>query len=73
MKTGKCPGCGNVPVFGIKLQAVEMQSSNGNTYNGVMYVCPNVKCQTILGAGIDPLALKADTVNEVVKKLRGKV
>ena len=72
IKTGKCPGCGQVPAFGIDVQAVDIRAGGGNKWLGVMYVCPNLKCRTILGVGIDPLALKTDTVNAVVKKLRGK-
>lgn len=70
MITGKCPGCGKVPGFGINVQSVDAKAG-GASWKGVLYVCPNIQCQTILGAGIDPLALKADTINGVVKKLRG--
>jgi hypothetical protein len=71
--TGKCPGCGNVPAFGVNLQAVDIRSSSRSQWHGVLYVCPNLQCQTILGVGIDPVALKTDTINGVVKKLRGHV
>lgn len=71
IKTGKCPGCGKVPLS-INIQGVDMHAPAG-TFNGVMYVCPTFQCGTILGVGIDPIALKADTINGVVKKLRGKV
>jgi hypothetical protein len=70
--TGKCPGCGNVPAFGVNLQTLDINGGFGGTkWNGVAYVCPNIQCQTILGVGIDPVALKTDTINGVVKRLRG--
>jgi hypothetical protein len=73
MVTGKCPGCGKVPTFGtINVQSVEVRGVTGDTWNGVIYVCPDLTCQTILGAGLDPLALKADTINGVVRELRKK-
>lgn len=71
MLTGKCPGCSQVPSFGVKLQGVDINGDNGRKFFGVAYVCPNIKCQTILGVGIDPVALKADTIAGVVKALRG--
>jgi hypothetical protein len=72
--TGKCPACGKVPAFGVNLQAVDIkQGIGGNSWHGVLYVCPNVQCQTILGVGLDPVALKTDTINGVVKALQGKV
>lgn len=70
--TGKCPKCGNVPSFGVNLQTVDVRGGAGVVWHGVMYVCPNPQCQTILGVGMDPVALKTDTVNAVVRKLRGK-
>lgn len=72
IKTGKCPGCGKVPAFGINLQGVDIKGPNGNDWNGVMYVCPNLSCQTILGVGIDPIALKSDTIAGVVAELRNQ-
>lgn len=73
IKTGKCPACGKVPAFGIKMQGVDIKGPDGRDWHGVMYVCPNLQCQTILGAGIDPVALKTDTIDGVVKMLRGKL
>lgn len=70
IKTGKCPKCGKVPWPNIIIQGIEMKAPGGNGFNGVMYVCPNGQCNNILGVGIDPVALKTDTVNEVVLKLK---
>ena len=71
MLTGKCPGCGNVPSFGVKLQGVDIKGPGTTVWNGVAYVCPNLQCQTILGVQMDPVALKTDTINGLLKKLRG--
>ena len=66
--TGKCPSCGQVP-FRINIQSVDMQTPDGTTYRGVSYVCPNAACQTILGASIDPVAIKSDILAKVQKLL----
>ena len=34
-----------------------------NRFRGLIYLCPG--CRTVLGAGIDPFALKADIVKEI--------
>lgn len=71
MKTGKCPKCEKVPAK-IALEGIEIGAPfAGTTYVGVSYLCPY--CRTILGVGIDPVALKTDTIDGVVKKLRGSV
>lgn len=71
--TGKCPACSKVPAFGVNMQGVDIKGTDGRSWNGVMYVCPNIQCQTILGVGLDPIALKTDTIAGVVKKLGGKL
>lgn len=67
MRSGKCPKCEQTP-FQINIQSVDMPAPNGDTYRGVMYVCPNINCQTILGVGIDPIAIKSD----ILAKIAGK-
>jgi len=67
--SGKCPGCGKIPQR-LNMQPIDAgQPFSGGAYHCVSYVCPNVQCQTILGVQMDPLALKADIVNAVAKKL----
>lgn len=73
IKTGKCPACGQVPAFGINMQGVDIKGTDTRSWHGVMYVCPNITCSTILGVGIDPVALKTDTIDGVVAKLRGEL
>lgn len=61
--TGKCPKCDAV------IQHVNLESPSilaglgGPSWVGVSYLCPN--CRTILGVGIDPVAIKADIVAEL--------
>lgn len=42
--------------------------SYGNSYRGVAYLCSS--CRAVLSVAIDPVALKADTVREVLAALR---
>lgn len=55
--SGKCPNI-----------EISQQQIGGRSWHGVSYVCPH--CATMLGVGIDPVALKRDTVTEVVKELK---
>ena len=70
MKTGKCPNCGKVP-FDIKVQAIELNGGfNRSSYPGVMYVCPNNECQTILGAGVDFVAQERGIVESLMARIK---
>ncbi len=65
--TGKCPSCKKVPAS-VNIQAMPVNQNFQAKWNGVSYVCPH--CQTILGVGIDPVALKTDTIDGVLAGLR---
>lgn len=65
--SGKCPGCGN-SVFQPKLSGCVIRASGTQKWNGVQYLCPS--CNTILGVGIDPVALKTDTIDGVIAALK---
>jgi len=67
LRTGKCPACGAV-VGHVDVQDMPVHLSGLPHLKGVSYLCPI--CHTILGVGVDPMALKQDTVNEIVKQLR---
>ncbi len=67
---GKCPKCNEV-VHRAKLDFIELgdplRALTGTTYRGYTILCQ--KCDTILGAGFDPLAIQADTVAQILKGL----
>jgi hypothetical protein len=65
--TGKCPAC-SATVNRLHLDTVDASAGfNQRTWHAVTYCCPY--CKVVLGAGIDPIALKTDTVNEILKAL----
>jgi phage FluMu protein Com len=67
MISGKCPKCDTV-VRNAHFDEVDVSRGvAGPTYRGYTILCP--KCKTILGAGFDPIALKADTVAEILRAL----
>jgi hypothetical protein len=61
----KCPKCDNlvatVTITGKK------GTHGGATYKCITFDCPS--CGTVLGASIDPFALRDEIANEVRKKL----
>lgn len=66
---GKRPKCENL------LGSVEISDVNVvagmNSWNGISFNCPF--CHSILSVDIDPVALKTDTVNAILKGLGRKV
>jgi hypothetical protein len=64
----QCPKCFSA-IDKVKIEGVTGRVIGGSAYNAITYSCPF--CFVILSVGIDPVALKTDTVNEVVKKLQG--
>jgi len=65
--SGKCPHCGKL-VTSLRGNALEA-TINVKSWKAVTYSCP--ACHSILSCQIDPVALKTDIINGVVKKLRG--
>jgi hypothetical protein len=67
--TGICPKC-KAPVTSLNGETVNISSPGGN-WVGATFSCPI--CSAVLGAGIDPVALKDAIVDELtagIKKLR---
>ena len=64
---GNCPKC-EKSLTSVTIEDVKVVVSLQHKWNGISYLCPY--CRTILSVGIDPIALKSDTVAEVVKALR---
>ena len=68
MTTGKCPKC-EKSLSSVTVQPVDVKLRFRGAYRGVYYLCPF--CHSILSVGLDPIALKADTV-AALKKALGK-
>jgi uncharacterized protein with PIN domain len=58
--SSKCPHCTR-PLINVRAEQINIVNSQGSTWLGVTYKCPS--CDAVLGVGIDPVALKTDTVN----------
>jgi uncharacterized protein with PIN domain len=66
---GVCPYC-KATVSKVMLEGITIEPNptfDGIPYNGVSYLCHS--CHSVLGVGIDPVALKNDTVAGVLKGL----
>ena len=66
MNTGKCPKCDKL-LTSVKIEDMKLTVNLTPAWNGVSYICP--MCRAILGVSIDPIALKADIVKDVLKGL----
>lgn len=65
---GKCLKCDHLLTH-VSIGEITVEAGLGmKSWNGVAYLCPF--CHTILSVAIDPIALKTDTVNEVLHGLR---
>jgi hypothetical protein len=67
MNTGKCPKCEKL-LTSVKIEPIDVQQGFQTAWHGVSLSCP--WCRAILSVSIDPIAIKTDIVNEVVKALR---
>jgi uncharacterized protein with PIN domain len=67
LHSGKCPKCERI-IGHAKTEAIELAVSSKEKYKGVSYSCPS--CHSVLGVGIDFLALKNDIVSSLVDRLR---
>jgi hypothetical protein len=65
--SGKCPKCEKT-VAAVSIEHIDVLQAFTKRWHGVSFLCTH--CQTVLGVGIDPVALKTDTVAEVVEQLR---
>jgi hypothetical protein len=63
---GKCPKC-DALVRQVNLQEITVNAGHGLSWIGVSYQCS--LCNTVLSVGIDPVALKTDTIKGVLKGL----
>jgi hypothetical protein len=61
----KCPHCNN-QLSSIKADTVSIKAK-GKAWKGIAYCCPS--CDATLSVTIDQIALKGDTVGEVLRGL----
>lgn len=62
----KCAKCDSL-LTGITISSTTLSGINMKRLNGLIYACPH--CGAAISAGIDPIALKADVVGELAKKM----
>jgi hypothetical protein len=62
----KCPKC-ELAIANIKGEKIKVEIGK-STWRGVSYVCPH--CDSVLGVQADPIALKADIVDELKKAIQ---
>ena len=70
INTGRCPKCERL-VGSVTIEEVDGKVGFESTWHCISLCCAS--CHTVLGVQIDPVALKTDTINGVVKELRGHV
>ena len=69
MNTGKCPKCDRL-LTSVQVENINVTESGRTRWKGGSFLCPY--CRAILSVGLDPLALKADIVSEILKGLGRK-
>ena len=65
---GKCPGCGT-QIDKVHTHPINIGDGGPHRhFKGVSYACPD--CETILGVGLDPLALQNDLLEKLAERLK---
>ena len=59
----QCPKC-NSQIQNVIADHVDVNVVGGKTWHGISYACPS--CSVLLSVAIDPISLKADTVEGTV-------
>jgi hypothetical protein len=67
--TGKYPHCGKT-LSSVNIEHIDITEGLQVKWHGASFVCP--WCNVVLSVGLDPIAIKADIVSEVVEALRRK-
>ena len=67
--SGKCPKCDQF-MNHVNLEYIDVNVALKSQWKGVSYLCPYCSC--ILSVGIDPIAIKADIVGEISRKLQAR-
>ena len=66
MYTGTCPKCEKL-LTNVNIEEIPVHLNFQPVWRGVSFLCPY--CRTILGVGIDPVALKTDLKDEILTEL----
>jgi hypothetical protein len=64
---GLCPYC-KTTLSSVNIEGIDGNVSYTPSWKAITYSCPF--CQSILSVQIDPVALKTDIVDEVIKKIK---
>lgn len=62
---GKCPAC-DKPILTLRGGTTDV-TFPGGTFKTIVFQCPS--CTAVLGAQIDPIALRTDIINGTVERL----
>lgn len=63
INAGKCPKCEKT-VTRLKLEGLDATVGvAGSSWKAITLLCPS--CNTVLGASIDPIAIKTDIINSL--------
>lgn len=65
--SAKCPYCHKV-ISTVNVETIGIETGLSVGYKGVTYSCPG--CHAVLSVEMDPIALKADIVRDLLKALR---
>ncbi len=61
-----CPHC-EKPIGHVNIQEVTVGGFMTDQWRGITYACPH--CQKVLSVAIDPIAIKTDIVEEILRAL----
>ena len=64
-----CPKCGT-SFSAVTITDIKVGTGKQKKWNGISYDCPS--CGTSLGVQVNPVALKDDTVSEILDALKGR-
>ena len=70
ISTNKCPKCEAI-IGSVNIGEADGKAGFQSRWRCIAYSCPI--CFSVLGIQMDPIALKADTVDELFQKLRGEI
>ena len=65
LNSGTCPKCGTI-ITTVRVEDVDVIVNLQKRWKGITYCCPS--CNGVLSVAIDPVALKTDTVEEILGK-----